>query len=250
MKFRPLALTAALAVLPLAALAPVAAQAQNAPMTTNAQTPLLAFSLTEEVRAKPDRATIGAGVTTSAPTATEALRQNNVAMERLVAAVKKGGVKDGDVQTSGFSLSPQYDYTPTQNGGQPRLTGYQVSNQLRVTTKQVAKLGDLLDALIAAGGTNIDGPSFSVDDPDAMLDAARDRAVAKAMARANRYARLAGYKSARLVMISEGGGFVQPMPMPQMTMDAAAGAMVKSAPIEPGQVGNSLVVQFQFALEK
>ncbi|MEY4269832.1 MAG: hypothetical protein RLZZ58_1048, partial [Pseudomonadota bacterium] len=118
----------------------------------------------------------------------------------------------------------------------------------RVTTKNVAKLGALLDALISAGGTNIDGPSFSVDDPDAMLDAARDRVVAKASARAARYAKLAGYKGARLVMISEGGGYVQPMPvMPQMM---AADAMAKSVPIEPGQVGNSLTVQFQFVLEK
>ncbi|MEY4268801.1 MAG: hypothetical protein RLZZ58_17, partial [Pseudomonadota bacterium] len=138
MSIRPFLFAAAMLSTPLAVLAPAAASAQSGAMMTTqtaANTPLLSFSLTEEVRAKPDRATIGAGVTTSAPSATEALRQNTAAMEKLVAAVKASGVKDADVQTSGFSLQPQYDYTPTQNGGQPRLTGYQVSNQLRVTTK-------------------------------------------------------------------------------------------------------------------
>lgn len=247
MNFRPIMLAAAMAAVPLAALAPAAANAQTAPMMHAANTPMLSFALTEEVRSAPDRASLGAGVTTQAATATEALRLNTAAMDKLIAAIKAKGVKAVDMQTSGFSLSPQYDYSPTQAGGQPRFIGYQVSNQLRITTKEIDKIGMLLDTMIAAGGTNVDGPAFSVADPDAALEPARANLLKKAMTRAQRYAQLAGFKKARLVSINEGG--IYGGPQPPMVMNASAEMAGKSVPIEPGRVANALTVHFQFVLE-
>lgn len=233
------------------ALAPVPVLAQTAPMTQTAtDAPLLAFTVNEEVRAKPDRATIGAGVSTTAMTAVEALRLNSVEMDKLIKAAKARGIKDEDIQTSGLSLSPQYDYTPQQQGQPPRFTGYMVSNQVRATTGDIAKLGELLDALIAAGGTNIDGPNFSVKDADAMLVGAREAAIRKATAKANDYARLTGYRTARLVGISEGGGWSGPQPVPMMAMDAMGGEAKRFAPIEPGQVANTLSLSLQYRLER
>ncbi|MEQ1688239.1 MAG: SIMPL domain-containing protein [Sphingopyxis sp.] len=217
-------------------------------MMHDSDAPMLAFSITEEMKTPPDRASIGAGVTTQAVSALDAMRQNSVRMNGLIDALKRAGIAERDIQTSGFNLSPQYDYSPQQSGGQPRLTGYQVSNQLRVTTADTARIGALIDALVAAGGTNIDGPTFFVADPDAMLDTAREAAMRRATARATRYAVAAGYARARLISVAEGGGFQPPMPMPVMArMEASADA---GNVIQPGQVSNGITLNVQFRMER
>src|SRR3546814_13595492 len=77
--------------------------------------PILSFSVSEEVRSRPDQATVGAGVTTTAPTAVEAMRANAAAMDKLIAAAKARGIKAEDIQTSGINLSPQSDYNNRTN---------------------------------------------------------------------------------------------------------------------------------------
>ncbi len=156
MRVLPTLFTASL----LGVLAPVAAQAQTMPMTSPdhahhaaADSPLLSFSITEEMRSAPDTASIGAGVTTTAPTAVQAMRDNAEAMTRMTAALRRAGIEGRNIQTSGISLSPQYDYTPQQQGEPPRLIGYQVTNQVRVATTDIARLGDLLDALVTGSRT-------------------------------------------------------------------------------------------------
>lgn len=239
------AMTAGIA---LAAAVPAAAQQGGPAMTTaTAGGPILSFSVNEEVRARPDIATVGAGVTTTAPTAVEAMRANAGAMDKLVAAAKARGIKAEDIQTSGISLSPQYDYSSNREGQPPRFIGYQVTNSVRAATSRIDEIGALLDALVAAGGTNIDGPWFAMKDPDAMLAGARGAAIKAAEAKAADYARLAGYRGAELVSIGEGGGFGPQPPMPY-----ARGMMVaqeaKATPVEPGQVGNTLTLNFQYRL--
>ena len=239
----------------LAAAAPLAAQAQTTPSHQGhathqmhpEQSPLLSFSITEESQVAPDRASIGAGVTTQALSAVDAMRQNVVRMNALIDALKRAGIAERDIQTSGFNLSPQYDYTPQQQGNPPRLTGYQVSNQLTVVTADTARIGALIDALVTAGGTNINGPNFFVAEPDAMLDAARETAMRRATERATRYARAAGYSSARLVSVSEGGGF---QPQPMMSMARAPAAEDAGNVIQPGQVTNGITLNVQFRLER
>ncbi|MEQ1509363.1 MAG: SIMPL domain-containing protein [Sphingopyxis sp.] len=250
---RPLIIATVIAATPFTVPMAASAQTSSTPHAGMHQmhdrdAPLIGFSITEEMKTPPDRASIGAGVTTHATSAVDAMRQNTVRMNALIDAIKRAGIAERDIQTSGFNLSPQYDYTPQQQGGQPRLTGYQVSNQLRVTTADTARVGALIDALVAAGGTNIDGPSFFVADPDAMLDTARETAMRRATARAERYARAAGYASARLVSVNEGGGF-QPMPQP-MVMARMASAEDAGNVIQPGQVSNGITLNVQFRLER
>ena len=238
------------------AAAPLAAHAQSTPshhdhgthQMQSDQSPLLSFSITEENRIAPDRASIGAGVTTQALSAVDAMRQNSVRMNALIDALKSAGIPERDIQTSGFNLSPQYDYTPQQQGNPPRLVGYQVSNQLTVVTADTARIGALIDTLVTAGGTNISGPSFFVAETDAMLDTARETAMRRATERANRYARAAGYSSARLVTVSEGGGF-QPQPMMMMSRAENAPADMGNV-IQPGQVTNGITLNVQFRLER
>lgn len=226
---------------------PLPPQPNSGPIMQDAMgSPLLTFAITEEVKSAPDRASVGAGVTTQAPTAVEAMRLNATAMERVIRAIRARGIAERDIQTTGINLSPQYDYSGQQNGQPPRFIGYQVSNQVRVTTADIARLGTLLDTLVEAGGTNIDGPNFFLADPDANLDGAREIALRRATERAARYARLAGYRSAQLVAISEGGGMVPP-PMPMYRMDVQASS---ATPVQPGQVSNALTINVQYRLER
>jgi uncharacterized protein len=234
-----LATAAVAAALPAAALA----QAQ-----TPADSAMISFAVSEEVKSAPDRASIGAGVTTSASTAVEALRANSAAMDRLIAAAKKAGIRPQDIQTSQLSISPQYDYRPQEQGQPPKLIGYQASNQVNVITRDIPALGGLIDAMIAAGGTNISGPNFYVANPDAVLDGARAAVMAKANAKAADYARLAGYREARLVTLTEGGAWMPP-PQPIIQMARAEMSDAKfAAPVQAGEVGNTLTVQVQYRL--
>ena len=242
-------LTAMASGLALMAATPALAQQQGGTTVTTAsvQGPVLGFSVSEEVRSRPDQATVGAGVQTTAPTAVEAMRLNAVAMDKLIAAAKTRGIKPEDIQTSGINLSPQYDYSNQTPGQPPRFIGYQVNNNVRATTSKIDDVGPLLDALVAAGGTNVDGPWFGMKDPDAQLVGARGAAIKQAEAKAADYARLAGYRGAELISISEGGSFGGPQPpMPMVRLEMASDA--KATPVEPGRVSNVLTLSFQYRL--
>ena len=241
-------LTAMATGLALIAATPAIAQQGGATVTAaTTQGPILSFSVSEEVRSRPDQATVGAGVTTTAPTAVEAMRTNAAAMAKLIAAANARGIKAEDIQTSGINLSPQYDYSNQTPGQPPRFIGYQVSNTVRATTSKIADIGPLLDALVAAGGTNIEGPWFGMKDADAQLVGARGTAIKAAKAKAADYARLAGYRGAELVSISEGASFGgPPPPAPPMVRLEAMDA--KATPVEPGRVSNTLTLNFQYRL--
>ncbi|MDP2260785.1 MAG: SIMPL domain-containing protein [Caulobacter sp.] len=198
-----------------------------------------------EVRQRPDQATISLGVTTEAPTAAEAMRLNAVKMNQVIAALKKGGIGDRDIQTSGLNLNPQYVYVENQP---PRLSGYQASNTVTVVVRDLGKLGQAVDATVNAGATNIGGISFGLQDASAAEDAARLEAAKALQARAELYARAMGYRVARLVTFSEGGGYSAPPPMPVYAM--ARMDKAESTPVEAGEMKVRIDVSATFELVK
>jgi uncharacterized protein YggE len=217
------------------ALAATAATAQQAPAT-------LTLSATAEVQAAPDIADIGAGVVTQAGDAQAALSANSLQMTRMVAALKKAGVADRDIQTTGLNLQPQYRYEQNQP---PVLTGFQAANRVQVTLRDVKGAGRIIDTLVKEGANQIDGPNFRVAAPEPLLDKARAEAVKKARARADLYSEAAGLKVARITAISEGFEQRPPMPMPRMVaMDAAAAP----PPVAPGEVALAATVTMAFEM--
>ncbi len=172
-----------------------------------------------EARATPDMVTITAGVTTSASTAAAALSANTVRMNQVFAALEKMGVPQKDIQTTNFSVSPQYS-NPQSNEG-PRLTGYQVNNQVRLRLGDVAALGKALDALVTAGANHMNGIDFAIQDPTPLLAKARADAIADAGLRAETYARAAGVTLGPILSISESNEGPRPM-YRMMAMEARA----------------------------
>ncbi len=176
------------------------------------------FSLSAygETRIAPDMATITLGVQTDAPTAAEALKANGARMNQVLAALKKAGIAERDVQTSNLNLNAQYAYEQNQP---PKLTGYQASNQVTITVRDLTKLGATVDATVNAGANTVNGISFGLANPQAAEDAARLDAVKALQAKAVLYARATGYKDLRLVNLSEGGGYTPaPQPVPMFAM--------------------------------
>lgn len=225
-----------------------AALAQSAP-TTTADTlfraTTLSLAASGEVSRKPDMATISTGVQTEAPTAAEALRLNATRMTQVIAALKKGGIADKDIQTSGLSLSPQYVY---QENLPPKLTGYQASNQVTVVVRDLTRLGLAVDAVVNAGANSLGGIAFGLQNSDAAEDAARLDAVKALQAKADLYARATGYRIARLVTLSEGGGYSPPTPMPMLAM--ARMDKAESTPVEAGELKVRIDINATFELVK
>jgi uncharacterized protein YggE len=228
MTLRPLLLATALTLsaitMSASAQSPVAAA--HAPSDGT----LLSVSAQAEAKRVPDVATISAGVVTQAADANAAMRANATQMDKVMAAIRAAGIAERDIQTSGVNLNPQYKYVENQA---PAITGYQASNTVNLKVRDIAKLGKVLDALVASGANQVNGPSFEIDQPEAVYDEARRAALEKAQARASMYAKALGLRVRRIVSISEGGGFQPPMPMPMMAM--ARGKAEADTAVSPGE---------------
>jgi len=206
----------------------------------------LSISAEGSVKREPDIAFLNAGVQTQGETAKAAMDANAAAMNGVFDALAAANIDRRDMQTSNFSLQPQYDYSNRQSGQPPRLTGYQASNQLTVKVRDLEDLGETMDAMVSAGGNTFSGLNFALEDDRAAKNAARDIAMKEAIARAELYAAASGYEVARVVTISESGGF-SPQPMAMM---AEARSVDRSTPIASGEVGYSVTVNVVFELRK
>ena len=234
---RKLAILAALPLaLPLVA-PPAAAQPATVAAMSGTRLDVVA---TGEVTRVPDLARINAGVVTQARTATDAIRQNAGRMNRVIAALRSAGIAERDIQTSSINLHPEYRYAENQP---PALTGYRASNEVSVRFRDIEQTGKILDALVAVGANQINGPSLEIDKPEAALDEARTAAIATARARAELYARAIGKRVGRILVISEEGSAQIPRPMPVMEM-AARDASTKIVPGEQ-TLGVTLTVSFE-----
>jgi uncharacterized protein YggE len=233
-----------LALLLLCAAPAAMAQGLPTPVQTITGT-VLEVNAEGQSKRTPDLATVSAGVVTQAADAASAMRENAARMERVIAALKRAGILDRDIQTANVSLQPQYRYAQNQP---PVITGYQAQNTVSVRFRELDRAGAVLDALVATGANQINGPELGLDNPAAAMDEARLDAMTKARARAELYARAAGLRVKRILTISESGGFVPPRPMPVM-MRAEAMADGAATKIMAGEQALTLNLSVRFELE-
>lgn len=232
------ALLAPLLAVPLypAAAAEIQVQATN---------PVVELNIKETVRSDPDAAQVGAGVTVRAPSASEAMRQNAARMENVIARLRQLGIAREDIQTANFNLNAQYRY---DNGGSdPAFLGYDASNQVRVTLRDLDRIGATLDALVEAGANNVHGPNFILEDDEAVRAQGRKSAFARARQQAEEYARMAGFSGVRLLEVSESYDAAGPIMVTAARESAAAKA---PTPIEPGQVGTAVTVTAKYEMTR
>ena len=207
--------------------------------------PVIELDIYETIEIEPDTATVSAGVTTDAATAVEALRANSVEMQRVVERIKALEVDVKDIQTTGINLSPRYDYDSASQ--RPVFRGYQASNRVAVKLRKIERTGEVLDALVAAGATDIGGPAFSKDDDSDAREAARTRAMQRARERALRYAALAGYGDIRLLSISESVIAGGPMPVMEM-VGKTADSISAAPPVQPGMISTGVSISVKYEM--
>ncbi|WP_296611508.1 SIMPL domain-containing protein [Sphingomonas sp.] len=239
-------LLATAVVITLSSIAVAPALAQTMPVAP-AMIPdgtLLDITATGKTTRVPDLATIRAGVVTQAPTAAAALSDNANRMSAVLSALKRAGIQPRDIATANVSLQPQYRY---EDNKPPVITGYQATNTVSIRFRDIAKSGAILDALVAQGANQIEGPNLSLDQPDAALDEARVDAVKRAQARALLYAKAAGLSVSRILTIAEGGEIAgPPPPMPVYRMAAAKAADTQ---VMPGESDVTVTITVRFLLK-
>lgn len=206
-----------------------------------------------EVVAAPDTAYITSGVTSQGATAREALDANTRAMNELIATLKAAGIEPRDIQTSGFSVNPNYVYSDERDASgytlPPRINGYQVYNTVTVRVRDLPSLGAVLDKAVTVGANTINGISFSVADPSDLYDAARRKAFADARAKAELYAEVAGLELESIRSISETQTYIQP-PQPYMMETMARDAASSPVPVEGGELTFSINVSVAWAIDE
>jgi hypothetical protein len=207
-----------------------------------------AISVTGEasISVPPDRAEIDAGVTTDAKTAREASEANNVAMGKVLAALKGAGIDEKDVQTSRISLQPQYSASTSSRPGPSTIVGYRASNRVAIRLKDVAKVANVIDTLVGAGANDIGNINFMVSNASKLLDEAREKAVADARRKAEIYAKAAGVMLGQPLSISEDGA-------PQAVFRGKMAAPIAAAattPIAQGEETLSVSVAVTWAIKQ
>jgi uncharacterized protein YggE len=196
------------------------------------------------VNVVPDTAQITIGVDVTLPTLEEAQAESERQSSAIIESIKANGVADDDVQTSNYSVFVVRNYD--QNGTPSEIIGYQITNQVNVTIRDVESVGQILTAAIEAGANNIWGISFFVDDQTAAASEARVLAVEDARRKAEELAAASGMSLGRVLAISEG---TQAPQFPVMYGGAGqrAGDISAAAPIEAGT--NEVVVDVQVVYE-
>jgi hypothetical protein len=225
---------------------PAAAKAQQAPtITQTIAGTRLDINASGEVTRVPDLAVITAGVVTRSATAGGAIQQAATRMARVRDALRQAGIADRDIQTSNISLEPQYTYA---NNQPPKLNGYAATNQLSIRFRDIENTGKILDALVAQGANQINGPNLTIDKPEAALDEARAKAVAAGRARADLYARSLGMRVVRLVSVNESGGSY-PVPPPMPMYARAEAAQAADTKLDAGEQKLQINVAMTFELQ-
>ncbi len=213
----------------------------------SAQPPVrtLNVSGTGKVDLAPDIVYINLGVHTENPSAADAVASNNAQTQKVIEALKGLGVDEKDIRTSNFSIWPSQNYAPD---GTPLDTRYVVDNQVFVTVRDLEKLGDMLDGVIAAGVNTVNSVQFDLADKSEAMKQARADAVKDAQKQAQDLAAAAGLELGEVYSIGFAESYTPIFEYGKGGGGGAAEAAV-SVPIQPGQLTISATVNMSYVLK-
>jgi hypothetical protein len=197
-----------------------------------------------EVILVPDIAYVSIGVHSEADSAKAAVATNNTQTQAVIDAIKAQGIDEKDIQTTNFSVYQSEKYAPT---GESLGTFFMADNTVNVTVRDVAKIGDILDASINAGANNIYGITFDVEDRETALASGRDQAMVNAEEQAEMLASAAGVTLGEVQSISYYSS--APVPVYYDSKMAGVGGGGQSVPISPGQLTLSASVSVVYGIK-
>lgn len=196
------------------------------------------------VKAKPDMASISAGVVSENVKAVAAMDENNAAVAKMITTIESFGVERKDVKTTSFQISPNFVYA---NNQKPKLVGYSVTTELEIVVHKLDVAGKLLDALVRDGANRVNSVSFGISEMSAKLDQAREAAVKDAKKRAEMMARAAGVTLGSLINLSENEN--TPPPRPRFYAAEASFAKTAEVPLQAGEQGIKVTVNALWAVQ-
>jgi uncharacterized protein len=242
MKKTTVALAAALTLSAL----PLLGQSPQARETAEPVVPVLSVQGSGSSRVDPDEATVRLGVLAQAPTAQVVMQQVNQTANAILAAVRKLGVPEKDIQTSELNLSPVYAQVPQDRGGEPRISGYQASNVVSIRLTKMDIVGPVVDAGLGAGANRLDGVVFGLQNDEAARSDALAKAAAAARTKATALAKALNVRLAEILEVVEGGVTVfTPMRSSRMAMESMSADTAVSA----GQVGVDASLTLRYRIE-
>lgn len=184
----------------------------NKVLNTATTTNTVSFSGEGKVVAKPDMAKVQLSIVTDAPTSKAAQDENSKKSKAVTDYLKKQDIDDKDIKTTGYNIYPQYKYP--QYGGQPTITGYQVNQSVEVKIRDLDKVSNILDGIVAAGTNQVNNLSFEIDEPEKLKAEAREKAIEDAKKKANELEGQLGINLGKIVNFSENtGGYPIPIYM-------------------------------------
>lgn len=199
-----------------------------------------------KVTGVPDTLSATIGVEAQASDVSAAINEASEKITKITDAAVSAGVDRKDITTQQVSVSPRYS-TPGSGGGTSTISGYEATNTISVKMRDLSKASKILGDLVTAGGNNtrLSGVGFSIDDDSSLMRNAREAAFADAKARADQYARLAGDKLGKALVITETNSVDAP---PTTFRGAPDSAVAAPVPIEPGEQTLTYRVTVKFAL--
>jgi len=225
------------------------ASSRLSPATLSATAPVIGGSgITVGGRANvagtPDTLRLDLSVVATASSVSEALASANRSADSVQKSLLANGVGRKDLQTSGLSIQPEYDYS---NGAAPRLKGYQVSESVNAKLRNLGRAGDAIGQAVSAGGNavRVNGISLDLEGTSVLVSSARDAAFADAKAKAEQYAKAAGRSLGEVMSITEDVSTPSPIDVPYAARDSAKSAGV---PIQPGSQDVSVSVTVVFTM--
>lgn len=204
------------------------------------------------VNLAPDMAVLTLSVSRQAKTARAALDANTSAMKEVQAAMKTAGIEARDLQTSGFSIQPNYFYPPQKPSGKrepPQIVGYTVRNSLTVRVRDISSVGSILDKSVSLGVNEGGNIMFTNHDPSEAITQARVKAMHHAIDKARTLADAAGVKTGQLLEISEQSYSPRPQPMARAAM-AMGRSSDESVPLAAGENTYKVTVNVSFAIDQ
>lgn len=214
------------------------------PLAAAAQDRLITVTGEGLVAAVPDLAFVNLGVSQQAETAAAAMAAMTSSMTAVMDRLATAGIAPVDIQTGQLTLDPVYDNSTYDGTGTPKINGYIATTMLQVRVRDMAIVGQVLDAVVQDGANRLAGVTFDLANRGPALDEARRRAVADAQARAALFAQASGVALGALITLTEQSGYLNPMPMFDARMEGASGAV----PVAGGEVSLQAMVTMVYAI--
>ncbi len=205
---------------------------------------MIAFEGKGEVSAKPDIAEIHFTIRENQKEMSVAQTKVTEKETAVLAFLEKNGIQKKDIKTEGYnsypkyeSVSPCYGYGIPCRETEPKIIGYEVSENVVVKVRDLAKAGDIVKGIGEAGVTEISGPNFAIENEDGLKAEARKIAIDEAKEKAKKLSKDLGVKLVRIVNFSESGNY--PMPMyagkEMMAMDMVSSKIAPSPELPAGE---------------